>query len=58
MELVIVEIKNGFLLVAGNDSVYCKSMSEVHKEVEFYFGKVPEPPQPQERGVRQFSDED
>lgn len=61
MELVIVQIKNGFLLVYGQESIFCKDMPEVHREVEFYFGKVPLPPkieEPKDSGVRQFSDED
>lgn len=59
MEVIIQEIKNGFVLLAGEDVVYCKSLSETHKEIEFLFGvKAPEKPDISNDGVRQFSDED
>jgi len=66
VELVIVQIKNGWLLVAGAESVYCKDAPELHRELEFLIGKaepLPEPPKPptekpKAEGVRQFDDED
>lgn len=69
MEIILVEIKNGWLLVHGQESLYCKDSAELHKELEFLIGKLPEPPRPPQvepkdftgqtpKGVRQFDDED
>lgn len=64
VEIVIVEIKNGWLLAVGQDSVYCKDAAALHRELEFIIGTpLPEPPKPPTEkskvdGVRQFDDED
>lgn len=61
MELVILTIKNGFLFVVGDETVFCKDLVELHKEIEFLLGdqRVIEPDKkPKASGVRQFDDED
>lgn len=64
MEIILVQIKNGWLLVHGQESLYCKDAPELHKELEFLIGRsepLPEPPKPPntpKEAVRQFDDED
>ena len=71
MEIVIIQIKNGWLLGYGQESVYCKDAAELHKELEFlikaYDDKpvLPDAPMPPiaptekpQQQPRQFDDED
>lgn len=57
----ILRIKNGLLLIEGEEIVYCRDMVELHKEIEYALGEPPKPAKindPKPSGVREFDDED
>ena len=66
MEIVLVQIKNGWLIVNGRDTLYVKDAAELHRELEYLVNvldplpEAPKPPteKPKASGVRQFDDED